>query len=58
MQIKLNKNCETEIYFSWREIWTLLIRKKLILSVPILDAFTMALIHKRTEIAQIQKKDK
>jgi hypothetical protein len=53
MEIKFNKKTENgEIIFSWKELWILIKKRKLTLSLNALDNLTVALIHLRQEISK------
>ena len=51
-----NKTKNSEIVFSWKEIWILIKKRKLTLSLQALDNFTVALINLRHSISK--EKDK
>jgi hypothetical protein len=51
-----NKTKNSEIVFSWKEIWILIKKRKLTLSLQALDNFTVALINLRNSISK--EKDK
>jgi hypothetical protein len=53
MEIKFNKKTENgEIIFSWKELWILIKKRKLTLSLNALDNLTVALIHLRQGISK------
>ena len=58
MNIRLNKNKEGEIIFSWREIFILIKKRKLILDKNFLDKIIHALVICRIQLNDIEKKDK
>lgn len=53
MEIRFNKKTGNgELIFSWKELWTLIKKRKLTLSVNILDNLTVALINLRQSISK------
>jgi len=44
MQIKVNKQGEGEMIFSWKELWTIIKKRKLTFSPSFLDALIVELI--------------
>jgi hypothetical protein len=58
MQFKINKDKEIEMVFSWKEIWILIKKRKLLFDVRMLDFITVELIKLRNEITPFNKKDK
>ena len=46
------KTGNSEIIFSWKELWILIKKRKLTLSLNALDNLTVALIHLRQEISK------
>ena len=57
MLLKINDKEECEIHFSWREIWTLIKNKKLILNENFLDKFTAHLINIKFSILEKRKEN-
>jgi len=57
MQFKLNKDKEVEMVFSWKEIWILIKKRKLLFDVRMLDFITVELIELRSKISHFNKKD-
>lgn len=57
MDIKLNKEGDGEISFSWKEIWTLIKNKKFIINEDFLDAFTTTLVNLKIQLVEQRKKE-
>jgi hypothetical protein len=57
MQFKINKDKEIEMVFSWKEIWILIKKRKLLFDVRMLDFITVELIQLRNKITPFNKKD-
>jgi len=57
MQFKINKDKEIEMVFSWKEIWILIKKRKLLFDVRMLDFITVELIELRSKISHFNKKD-
>jgi len=55
MQFKLNKDKEVEMVFSWKEIWILIKKRKLLFDVRMLDFITVGLIKLRNEISTLKQ---
>jgi hypothetical protein len=55
MQFKLNKDKEVEMVFSWKEIWILIKKRKLLFDVRMLDFITVQLIKLRNEISTFKQ---
>lgn len=54
MQLKINKNKEMEMIFSWKEIWLLIKKRKLIFDVRMIDFITVELIQLRDTIRPLK----
>jgi len=55
MLIKINDKEECEIHFSWKEIWTIIKKKKLTLNENFLDRVTGHLINVKFSILEKRK---
>ena len=55
MQFKINKDKEIEMVFSWKEIWILIKKRKLLFDVRMLDFITVQLIKLRNEISTFKQ---
>ena len=49
MQIKVNKKGEGEMVFSWKEIWTLIKKRKLTFGQDFLDQLIVSLLKIKAE---------
>ena len=59
MKINFNKKTgNSEIIFSWKELWILIKKRKLTLDLQSLDNFTVALINLRCQIQEEEEKFK
>ena len=57
MIIKLNEKKECEFHYTWKEIFVLFIKKKLILPENVLDNFTTILINIKHDIIKMNEKE-